>query len=608
MAPADIQNFLKRTAPFSYLDAAALGAVLKATTVFYCAAEDRVVLAHDQLLIVRSGTFSLLDEHQHRHTQLQEGDCAGHEQLLGTEGGAHSAICEEDGLILWLKAEAFRECIQANPHFAGYFEGLARRALHQYRAPTDGQRVTQRVGDVITDLKVITAPDQSIRDAAMLMTEKRVSSLLVEHDGRLVGIITDRDLRSRVLARGLDGTTPVHAIMSPSPQVIERNAFVFEAVQLMSQHNIHHLPVMDRGAGYGMITLTDVVRAQQNHPVYVIGNIHRQTTLEGLRHCTHQTQPLLEELGRQQVPAYEVAQIITTITDALTQRLLRLAEEQFGKAPCDFCWLAFGSQARLDQSINADQDNALLLAEEPEGDVGNYFARLADFVCGGLAYCGIRLCPGDIMASNPELRLSLGGWQRKFSHFIQSPDPTSVLGSSIFFDLRAIAGNLSLVAPLRQHIHHIARNNDLFFFHLAKGALERTPPLSMLRNFVLEQHADGEIGVDLKKRGMSIITDIVRVYAIAGAVEAVNTRQRIKQLVQQNHLEARDGQNLVDAFDVITQLRWHKHLQQLIRKNAPDNLLNPDLLHALQRQQLKDSFLVISKAQMALKTRFCRNM
>lgn len=608
MEPADIQRFFSGTPPFSYLDDAALGAVLKAVTVFYCAADDTITIEKDQLLIVRSGTFSLLDAQQHRYGQLQQGDCAGHEQLLGVAGGADSAVCEEDGLIFWLDAAVFGNCVNGNPHFAGYFEGLARRTLHQYRAPGDTQRFTQKVGDAITSLKVVIAPDQTIQHAASLMTEKRVSSLLVETQGRLVGILTDRDLRSRVLARGLDSCTPVKEVMTPNPHCIERSAYVFEAVQLMSQHNIHHLPVTDRGTGYGMITLTDVVRAQRSHPVYVIGDIHRQTSLDGLRHCTRQTRPLLEELGRQQAPAYEVAQIITAITDALTQRLVKLAEESLGKPPCGFCWLAFGSQARMDQSINADQDNALLLTEEPQGEIANYFARMADFVCNGLAHCGITLCPGNIMASNPELRLGIAGWQRKFSHFIQAPDPTSVLGSSIFFDMRGIAGDVSLLTPLHQHIHQAARHNDLFFFHVARAALERTPPLSMLRNFILEQHGDGETGVDLKKRGMSIITDIVRVYAIASAVEAVNTRQRIEQLVQQKALEPHDGQNLLDAFDVITQLRWQKHQQQLNRDHPPSNLVNPSTLHSLQREQLKDSFLVITKAQAALKNRFCRNL
>jgi CBS domain-containing protein len=608
MEPADLRQFLSRTAPFSYLDGGGLNTLVKGLTVFYCPAEDTVEIPPDQLLIVRSGTFSLLDSQQHRHAQLQEGDCAGHEALLGAEDGSKQLVCDEDGLIFWLDGAVFRECVQHNPHFAGYFEGLARRTLHQYRGPENAERFTQKVGDVIKPVKVVIAPDKTIQEAAALMTQNRVSSLLVEEGHKLVGILTDRDLRSRVLAQGLGGDTLVREVMSGSPRCIDKNAFVFEAVQKMSQHNVHHLPVLDRGNSYSMITLTDVVRAQQNHPVYVIGDIHRQKDVDGLRNCARQTRPLLEELARQQVPAHEVAHVITTITDALTQRLLYLARQQLGEPPYAYCWLAFGSQARMDQSINADQDNALLLAEEPTGDAVDYFAQLADFVCHGLAQCGIRLCPGNIMASNPDLRLGLAGWKRKFSHFIQSPDPESVLASSIFFDLRGIDGDLSLLVPLQQHIHQTTRHNDLFFFHLANAALERTPPLSMLRNFVLEQGDDGEKGVDLKKRGISIITDLVRVYAIANGVDEVNTRQRLQQLMQQKVLEPNDGQNLLDAFDVIAQLRWQKHQQQLAQTALPNNLLDPAQLHTLQREQLKDSFLVVSKAQTAMKNHFCRNL
>ncbi|WP_449360497.1 DUF294 nucleotidyltransferase-like domain-containing protein [Alishewanella longhuensis] len=126
-----------------------------------------------------------------------------------------------------------------------------------------------------------------------------------------------------------------------------------------------------------------------------MGEIHRQTSIDGLEQCSLQINNLAQTLGKQQVPAHEAGHIITTITDALTQRLIKLAQQALGPAPCVFTWLCFGSQARMDQSINADQDNALLLEREPTADIADYFERLADFVCQGLARCGITLCPGQ---------------------------------------------------------------------------------------------------------------------------------------------------------------------------------------------------------------------
>lgn len=608
MTISDIQQFFAETAPFCYLDESSRASLIKQISVYYCAAQEVVDMSTARLLVVRSGVFTPTGTESATAGKLLPGDCYGYQSLLDKSHMTEDLLCDEDGLIYWLPASAFEEYFTQSPHFAGYFRGLAHRKLHQYQEPQASSRFTLKVSEVVKHGTVVIAPEKSIADAARLMTEKRVSSLIIEKNQQLVGIVTDRDLRSRVLARDLPSSTQVREIMSPSPRSIDAKAYLFEAVLMMSQHNIHHLPVTNKGAIYGMITLTDLMRAQQNHPVYVIGDMHRQTDIQGLRQCAAQLMPLLQELAQQQVPTHEVGHIITTVTDALTQSLIRMAERQLGTPPCRFSWLAFGSQARMDQSINADQDNALLLAEEPEGNIGRYFQQLAEWVCHGLADCGVTLCPGNIMAINPELRLSLDGWMHKFARFIHSPDPQSILGSSIFFDLRCIYGDAPMVARLQQHLLQQARGNQLFLFHLARSTLERTPPLSMLRNFVLEKDSHGDIGVDLKKGGLSLITDMVRIHALANGVDEINTRRRLQKLMELGAIDRQDGQNLRDAFDVIAQLRWEKHQQNLMQKQHSNNLLNPNHLHVLQRNQLKDSLNVIGQAQAHLKQRFCRTL
>jgi CBS domain-containing protein len=376
----------------------------------------------------------------------------------------------------------------------------------------------------------------------------------------------------------------------------------------MSRYNIHHLPVTEQGQSFSMITATDIIRAQQDHPVYLIGEIHRQLTVDGLEQCSLHIPELAQTLGKQQVPAHEAGHIITTITDALTQRLIKLAIMQLGEPPCVFSWLAFGSQARMDQSLNADQDNALLLEKEPEGEVADYFANLADFVCQGLDRCGIRLCPGNIMASNPELRLSLKGWSMRFARWISSPTPQALLNASIYFDVRVIEGSRGLFNALQQDILARTAHQDLFLLHLAKTALERTAPLGFLKNFILEQDGKHKKGLDLKKRGISLITDLVRVYALAAGIPAVNTRQRLEQLAAQQQLDPKDMQNLLDAFDVLAQLRFDKHLHELAQGHDVTNLLDPVVLSSLQRHQLKDSFAVINHAQSSLRYRFSREI
>ncbi|PKM20326.1 MAG: signal transduction protein [Gammaproteobacteria bacterium HGW-Gammaproteobacteria-15] len=608
MEVADVTKFLAETTPFDQLDGAALGQLSAHINVYYYQAQDSVKINTDRLLIVRTGIFTLYSDQQQLLTKLQSGDFYGYQQLLTGLTDSDTLICEEDGLVYWLAAEAFHQCRYQYKNIDIFFQRLFSRRLHQYREQQQASRFTLKISDIVQQRKIAIRPEQTAQDAAKLMSDSRVSSLLVEENSKLVGILTDRDLRSRVLAHALPASTQVSQVMTRQPQSIDRHAYLYEAVQQMSQHNIHHLPVTDQGVCCGMLTATDIIRSQQDHPVYLIGEIHRQLSTDGLERCSQQIAALAITLSKQQVPAYEAGHIITTITDALTQRLIYLAQQKLGEPPCVFSWLAFGSQARMDQSLNADQDNALLLEKEPVGIVGDYFSALAEFVCQGLAQCGITLCPGNIMASNPELRLSLKGWSGRFARWIATPTPDALLKASIFFDLRVIEGSKGLFNALQEDILQRTTEAPLFLYHLAQAALQRTAPLGFFKNFILEQDGKHKKGLDLKKRGISLITDLVRVYALYAGIHEVNTRGRLQQLAAQGIIDSKDSQNLNDAFDLLAQLRWEKHQHDLQLSHDVTNLLNPAEISGLARHQLKDSFAVINEAQSRVKQRFCREL
>ncbi len=605
---SEISNFLAQTTPFDQLPEFERSRLSLQFTVYYFQAQELVPAETNRLLIVRTGVFALYSDQQQLLAKLQEGDFYGYQRLLTELGDQDQLRCEEDGLVYWLDSATFHQLRYQFKNFDLFFQRLFSRRLHQYHEQQQNNRFTLKIDDLIHRRRVTIAPEQSVQAAAALMTEQRVSSLLVEDHDQLVGIVTDRDLRSRVLAQSLPASTQVCQIMTRQPQHIDRHAFLFEAVQLMSRHNIHHLPVTEQGTSFGMITATDIIRAQQDHPVYLIGQIHRQSNVEGLEQCSHHIHELAIVLGKQQVPAAEASHILTTLTDALTQRLVQLAQQQLGKAPCVFSWLAFGSQARMDQSLNADQDNALLLEKEPEGAIAEYFQALAEFVCHGLARCGVKLCPGNIMATNPELRLSLRGWSSRFARWISTPTPAALLNASIYFDLRVIEGSRGLCNALQQDILARTTDNELFLLHLAHTALERTAPLGLFKNFILEPDGQHKKGLDLKKRGISLLTDLVRVYALSAGIMQVNTRSRLQQLAALQIIEPKQVQNLLDAFDVLSQLRFDKHVQEVQQKHDVTNLLDPATLSSLHRHQLKDCFNVIHAAQQSLRYRFCREM
>lgn len=597
----EVVQFLTQVPPFAELPAADLAALSQQIKIYYAVQSEQLPFSH-QLILVRTGLF--LMQQQQQLYPLQSGDCWGYRQLLTQQDVAEQLHCQEDGLVYLIPQAVFEQYQHQFKNFALYFQRLLGRALHLHQqSATDHQRV----GDLCARQVFSIQGDATIQQAAKLMTQQRISSVLVMADNQLCGIVTDRDLRSKVLAAGLPAHTPVEQVMTRNPYRIAADAFSFEALQLMSQHNIHHLPVEQTGSIIGVLTTSDLVRSTQEHPLFLISHIHRQHDSAGLSACQASITQLCRQLGQQQLPSREISHILTTLYDALAQSWLKLALQQLGPAPCAFSWLCFGSQARQDMLLSADQDNALLLEKEPVGDVERYFSALASFVCDGLASSGQVLCPGLVMATNPKLRLSLSGWSGRFASMIQTPTPQALLDSSIYFDARVVAGSQALFNALQSDILAIS-HQQLFIWQLAKNALSHQPPLGFFKHFILEQDGAKRRGLDLKKRGIALIHDLVRVHALAHGVSAVQTPARLDALVRLQVLSASEARDLTAAFELLHQLRWQLQFGALQQGGSLTNLQDPAQLNVLQRHQLKDAFAVISQHQHIVAQRYCREL
>jgi CBS domain-containing protein len=278
--------------------------------------------------------------------------------------------------------------------------------------------MTTPVRQLIKRTPITLPPSATIQAAAQLMSELRVSSVLIEEQGTLFGLITDRDLRNRVVAMGLDIQRPIADIATLAPLSVDIKAPAFDALLLMARHNIHHVPVLDEQRVVGMITATDLTEQHSTSAVYMAGDIYKQTTIEGLQQVAVKVKRLQQILAAADASAYNTGHIITTITDALTARLLQLGEAQLGPAPIDYVWVAAGSQARSEQTAKTDQDNCMVLDDRyDEALHGDYFKALATFVCDGLDACGYIYCPGEMMAMTPTWRLPRQQWLNLFARW-----------------------------------------------------------------------------------------------------------------------------------------------------------------------------------------------
>ena len=465
--------------------------------------------------------------------------------------------------------------------------------------------MTTPVGSLIKRAPITLPPHTSIRAAAQRMNEERVSSILIVEQGHLFGLITDRDLRNRVIAAGLDTQRPIVDIATLAPFFVNLHDPAFNALLLMARHNIHHVPVLDGQRIAGMITATDLTEQHSTSAVYLAGDIYKQTTVDGLQRASTRIRALQQSLASADATAYNTGHIITAITDAITTRLLQLGEAQLGPAPVDYVWVAAGSQARSEQTARSDQDNCMVLDDAyNEGLHGAYFRELAQFVCTGLDACGYVFCPGDMMAMTDTWRQPRARWAEYFRRWIGEPEPTALMLTCVFFDLRAIHGKASLLDGLRRDVLQHTRGNTLFLAHMVGNALSRQPPLGFFKGLSPARSGEHKGTIDLKLTGVVPIVDLARVYALAGGHAEVNTHDRLLSAADGGDISAQSARDLRDALEFLAALRIQHQARQINQRRTPDNFLDPAELSNFERTQLKDAFQVVQSLQSVLSTRY----
>lgn len=606
-----VVQFLKGLVPFDTLPDEVVLRCAKAITIgYYSKASGYVSFDANapKLYIVRSGAFEVRDPEGVLVDRVGEGEFFGFSTLLSGEKVVNKVAILEDGLVYHLPQSLFDQLRSESRHFDKFFtRAFAKRLRHEARFKAKDLTTTSRISTLMSSDPIMIDAHASVTQAALLMRNARVSSLLVTDNHKLVGILTDKDLRNRVLAVGLDGRLAVHQAMTVSPISISSNALIFEAMLLMSEHNIHHLPIIDEGKAIGMVTSTDILRGQGSQPLLLIGEVERQQDLASLISVSKQIPLLLQNLISADARAEEIGRVLTSVTDALTRRLIVLNQQLLGDPPMAFCWLAFGSQGRQDQAACSDQDNGLLVAEEMDDYAKGYFDALTHAVCSGLDQCGYVFCPGNIMAQNPQWRMSLKQWQHLFEKWVITPEPKALMHASIFFDMRSVYGPQTLFDALQDKVLAQTRDNDIFLAGMTGNSLIESPPLGFFRTFVLERDGSEVKGIDLKHKGNALINDIARVYALSAGIKEVNTAKRIRALMDANILNRKDALNLADAHEFIAHMRLANQGYQYTQGQKVSNYLLPGHLSSLVRHQLRDAFKVVHDAQSGMKMKFMRS-
>lgn len=607
----EIRDFLSGHPPYSALPAKVLDELPGRLHLRYFRRGTTIVelgQANNSLFILRSGAVDIFRLGKDLVERADPGTTFGTSSVRSQLGSDYRIVAIEDSLVLVMPGEVFQQLLTTQPEVADFFgtsnENVMKKAVAELEGGNSGRTILKtRVGDLLQREPITASPEITIRQAAKLMSEHRVSALLIVATGHIVGIVTDRDLRSKVVATDLSRDEPITAIMTRDPLRIASSALAVEAMLEMLGMNVHHLPVVDDDQLLGLVSSGDLMRLETANPVFLVGDIAKQASAEGLAKVTSRLPLLVAKLVGQDASADEIHRLVTAVSDATIHRLLQLAEAQFGPPPVTYEWLVLGSQGRYEHSLGSDQDHVLLLDDAAEPEHDEYFAELAEFVTAGMELCGYPRCTGGVMATNPRWRQTLKAWHTDFHHWITEPEPEAVLHAQIFFDFRSIHGGTTRADALRDTIRALVPRSPRFLGHLATQAVERQPPIGFFRGFVLERGGRPQSTFDLKS-AVHCVVELVRVQSLANAVPAVNTIERLHGVAMKGGFTADSENALLDAFELITYLRLRHQARQVSAGVKPDNHLDPDDLSSLEKKHLRDAFGIIRRVQQGFALRY----
>ena len=450
--------------------------------------------------------------------------------------------------------------------------------------------------------KPITAtPETTLREAVQMMSENRVGSIIVAEpeSGRPIGIFTLRDLLHRVAAKSCDLDQMVMAVMSDSGLLmLNWRSTVYQAALVMARHGVHHVIVVDAaGKLQGIVSQEDIYELQSGGGKAISGAIRGARDLEGLIAAAEDIRKLAQRTLAEGGAAEPLTQMISTLNDHLTVRLIELTKQEFELPKVKWCWLAFGSEGRYEQTLSTDQDNGIVFAAPAEQAkaVREALLPFAAEVNKRLDACGFPLCKGNVMASNPQLCLSVEEWHDRFGSWLRSSTPQALLDATIYFDFRPIFGEEELAGELSEWLRQNIPSATLFLRFMAENALRVRPPLGMIRDFSFDDNKAYPHTLDLKASGARLFVDVARILALANGIGATSTPERLRAAAEKGKVGRDDVGAIIDGFFFLQQLRLR--VQQEGTPMGLANRVDPEKLNELDRFVLKEALKQAKKLQ-----------
>ena len=443
-----------------------------------------------------------------------------------------------------------------------------------------------------------------INRVAKLMTKEKFSAALVKTDSNeFIGIITDQDIRRRVVSENLNTDRPIYEVMSSPLISIHESSLVFEAFSIMNENASHHLAVKNNDNEIiGIISSEELVTVQRHSTTYLRREIENANSVDELISAHDKLPRLVKMLVDSGTRSRIIAQIVTSIFDTIAEKLISFAIAELGEPPAKFTFLALGSVGRKEQTLISDQDNAIIyenVSPDLEKLTHTYFYEMGTKVCDCLNECGYEYCPGEAMAKNPKWCQPISKWKEYFHTWITNSDQQDLIDISIFFDFRSLYGNSELSDELRSFIFETSDGQAGFFQQLAKNSLVHRPPVGLLGKIMVESKGEHQETFDIKSAIMPI-SDFARIYSLKKRVNNPNSLERLEGLLKKGVINKNTYEELKQAYNYLMQLRFKHQSEQIIKNVCADNYINPNELTQIEQKTLKNIFSQILSIQKKL--------
>ena len=442
------------------------------------------------------------------------------------------------------------------------------------------------LGQLLKRPPVACLPGESVRRATQTMRELAIGSMVVVSPDRIpIGILTLRDIADRVVldSGAVDG--PIERVMTRHPITLPVTETAYRAALTMIRHGVRHIVLVEGGRLAGIVSERDLFGLQSSSVRELSAAIKGAADLDAIERFGRDINGLALRLFEQGVAIAALTAFVAALNDLLTERVVQLEFAQSALENLRCCWILMGSEGRSEQTLATDQDNGIIFADPPGRSAESVRAAIlpvAQRINRALDRAGYRLCPGEIMACNPQWTLSLDEWRQRFERWIDSGSPQALLHGAIFFDLRPLHGDLALGGELRHWLMQHAPRNPRFLHQMAANALENRPPFGWLKRFSVDKAGR----IDLKINGAALFVDAARIFSLAHGIDEVNTERRLRAAAPLLGAQPREVDAWIAAYFHIQGLRLRRQADCMRLGVPADNRIDPYALHDFDRRML----------------------